>query len=103
MTTWDPDLTANEGPARQPHLANTFAALLASEESGAPEDFAAFGPPIVSEDLIENIVGRVIARISETPARRGDRGRRTAGPSGDRPHQARGARVVGAARRALIR
>ncbi len=69
MTTWDPDLTADEGPARQPHLANTFAALLASEESGAPEDFAAFGPPIVSEDLIENIVGRVIARMSDNAVR----------------------------------
>ena len=25
MTTWDPDLTADEGPARQPDLANAFA------------------------------------------------------------------------------
>ena len=46
MTTWDPDLTADEGPARQPHLATTFAALLAAEESGAPEPILpAFGAP----------------------------------------------------------
>ncbi len=66
MTTWDPDLTADEGPARQPNLANAFAALLAAEEGGDTSAvFPAFAAPVVSDEMIEDIVGRVIARMSD--------------------------------------
>jgi CheY-like chemotaxis protein len=69
MTTWDPDLTADEGPARQPDLANAFAALLAAEEGDTSVAFPAFGVPAVSEDVIEDIVGRVIARMGDNLVR----------------------------------
>jgi hypothetical protein len=69
MTTWDPDLTADEGPARQPHLANAFAALLAAEEGDTSAAFPALGAPVVSEAVIEDIVGRVIARLGDSAVR----------------------------------
>jgi CheY-like chemotaxis protein len=69
MTTWDPDLTADEGPARQPDLANAFAALLAAEEGDTTAVFPAFAAPSVSEDTIEDIVGRVIARMGDSVVR----------------------------------
>jgi CheY-like chemotaxis protein len=69
MTTWDPDLTADEGPARQPHLANAFAALLAAEEGDTSAAFPGFGPPAISEAMIEDIVGRVIARLGDRVVR----------------------------------
>ena len=69
MSTWDPDLTADDGPARQPHLANAFAALLAAEEGGTPATFPAVGAPVVSEAMIEDIVGRVIARLGDSVVR----------------------------------
>ena len=69
MTTWDPELTADEGPARQPHLANAFAALLAAEEGDTSAAFPAFGAPVVSEAMIEDIVGRVIARLGDSVVR----------------------------------
>jgi CheY-like chemotaxis protein len=69
MTTWDPELTADEGPARQPHLANAFAALLAAEEGDTSAAFPAFGVPVVSEAMIEDIVGRVIARLGDSVVR----------------------------------
>jgi CheY-like chemotaxis protein len=69
MTTWDPDLTADDGPARQPHLANAFAALLAAEEGDTSATFPAFGAPAVSEAMIEDIVGRVIARLGDSVVR----------------------------------
>jgi CheY-like chemotaxis protein len=65
MTTWDPDLTADEGPARQPNLANAFAALLAAEEGDTSAAFPGFAAPVVSDEMIEDIVGRVIARMSD--------------------------------------
>jgi CheY-like chemotaxis protein len=67
--TWDPDLTADEGPARQPHLANAFAALLAAEEGDTAAAFPAFGAPAVSEAMIEDIVARVIARLGDSVVR----------------------------------
>ena len=69
MTTWDPDLTADEGPARQPHLANAFAALLAAEEGDTSAAFPAFNVPVVSEAMIEDIVGRVIGRLGDSVVR----------------------------------
>jgi hypothetical protein len=69
MTTWDPDLTADDGPARQPHLANAFATLLAAEEGGTSAAFPAFGVPALSEAMIEDIVGRVIARLGDSVVR----------------------------------
>ena len=66
MNVWDPDLTSDLGPARQPaNLANAFAALLASEESDVPPALEALGGPVVSEDMIEDIVRRVIARMGD--------------------------------------
>jgi CheY-like chemotaxis protein len=69
MTGWDPELTADEGPARQPHLATAFAALLAAEEGDTSAAFPAFGVPVVSEAVIEDIVGRVIARLGDSVVR----------------------------------
>ena len=69
MTSWDPDLTADEGPARQPNLANAFAALLAAEEGDTSVVFPAFAAPVVSDEMIEDIVGRVIARMSDSVVR----------------------------------
>ena len=66
FNAWDPDLTGDDGPARQPHLAVAFAALLAAEE-GHPIPPVAL--PAVSEDLIEEIVRRVIARMSDDAVR----------------------------------
>ena len=71
MNTWDPEMTADFGPARQPDLANAFAALLAAEEgTGAPPSLAALGvPTAVSEDMIDDIVRRVIARMTDSAVR----------------------------------
>ena len=69
MATWDPDLTADEGPARQPHLANAFAALLAAEEGDTSAAFPGFGPPALSDEMIEDIVNRVIARLGDSIVR----------------------------------
>jgi CheY-like chemotaxis protein len=69
METWDPDMTAGFGPARQPHLANAFAALLAAEEGDGAGALDALGVPAVSEQVIEDIVRRVIARMSEDVVR----------------------------------
>jgi CheY-like chemotaxis protein len=74
VVAWDPELTTEFAPARQPHLANAFAALLAAEEGhGVPPDLAIFMPPApaaVSEDTIEEIVRRVIARLADDSMRR---------------------------------
>jgi CheY-like chemotaxis protein len=71
METWDPDMTAGFGPARQPHLANAFAALLAAEEGDGPASLDALGvpAPAVSEQMIEDIVRRVIARMGDDVVR----------------------------------
>jgi CheY-like chemotaxis protein len=72
MTSWDPDLTAGFGPAK-PHLANAFAALLAAEQGQVvPQPGVALAPPPqrLSEDVIEDIVERVIARLADDAVRR---------------------------------
>lgn len=72
MTSWDPDLTAGFGPAK-PHLANAFAALLAAEQGQvvAPPGVGLAPPPQrLSEDVIEDIVERVIARLADDAVRR---------------------------------
>jgi CheY-like chemotaxis protein len=71
MTSWDPDLTAGFGPAK-PHLANAFAALLAAEQGQVvPQPGVALAPPArISDDVIEDIVGRVIARLTDDAVRR---------------------------------
>jgi CheY-like chemotaxis protein len=71
MTSWDPDLTADLGPAK-PHLANTFAALLAAEQGDVvPQPDAGFlEPQRLGDDVIEDIVGRVIARMTDDAVRR---------------------------------
>jgi CheY-like chemotaxis protein len=73
LDSWDPDLVGGFAPARQPHLASTFAALLAAEEGyDVPE--AAFGTappaPAINDDVIEEIVRRVVARMGDAETRR---------------------------------
>jgi CheY-like chemotaxis protein len=73
LTTWDPELVGDFGPARQPHLANAFAALLAAEEGHPlPHGAAVLAAPPqrLSDEMIEDIVHRVIARMSEDTVRR---------------------------------
>ena len=70
MTSWDPDLTGDLGPAK-PHLANAFAALLAAEQGEVvPGPPVAPAPLQVSEEMIEDIVRRVIARMADDTVRR---------------------------------
>ena len=72
LTSWDPELASDFAPAHQPHLANAFAALLAAEE-GQPVAEPAFGllpAPRLGEDEIEQIVQRVIARLTDDTVRR---------------------------------
>lgn len=70
MTSWDPDITGDLGPAK-PHLANAFAALLAAEQGEVvPQPGGALAPPQLSEDAIEDIVRRVIARMADDAVRR---------------------------------
>jgi hypothetical protein len=72
VTAWDPELAHDVVPAPQPHLANAFAALLAAEQ-GQPVAEPAFGvlpAPRLGEDEIEQIVQRVIARLTDETVRR---------------------------------
>ncbi|HET7737552.1 MAG TPA: response regulator [Tepidiformaceae bacterium] len=70
LTGWDPDLATGLAPARQPHLAGAFAALLAAEQGQEAPDTALLMPPAaVSEDTIEEIVRRVLARMSDESMR----------------------------------
>ena len=72
VTSWDPELAHDVVPAQQPHLANAFAALLAAEQ-GQPVAEPAFGvlpAPRLGEDEIEEIVQRVIARLTDETVRR---------------------------------
>ena len=61
-------------PIRQPQLADAFAALLAAEEghaSGQVIDLALPPPPaVISEEIIEEIVRRVVARLADDSMRR---------------------------------
>jgi hypothetical protein len=58
--------------AVQPDLANAFSALLAAEQGQpAPEAALAFGPaPRLGEDDLEQIVQRVIVRLTDDTVRR---------------------------------
>jgi CheY-like chemotaxis protein len=70
LNGWDPDLATGLVPARQPHLAGAFAALLAAEQGQDATDTALLMPPAaVSEDTIEEIVRRVLARMSDESMR----------------------------------
>jgi hypothetical protein len=70
LTDWDPDLATGLTPARQPHLAGAFAALLAAEQGQeAPDTALLMAPAAVSEDTIEEIVRRVLARMSDESMR----------------------------------
>jgi CheY-like chemotaxis protein len=73
LASWDPELVGAFGPARQPHLANAFAALLAAEEGHPlPHGAAVLAAPPqrLSDEVIEDIVHRVIARMSDDTVRR---------------------------------
>ena len=71
LTSWDPELASDFGPARQPSLASAFAALLAAEEGHpvAEPDFGLVPAPRLGEDQIEQIVQRVIARLTDDTVR----------------------------------
>jgi CheY-like chemotaxis protein len=72
LSSWDPELAADFGPARQTDLANAFAALLAAEQ-GQPVADPVFGlapAPRLGEDEIEQIVQRVIARLTDETVQR---------------------------------
>jgi CheY-like chemotaxis protein len=70
MTSWDPELSAAAAPARQPHLANAFAVLLAAEE-GTPLPAAVLtAPETIPEETIDEIVRRVLARMADDSMRR---------------------------------
>ena len=71
LASWDPELAADFGPARQPQLANAFAALLAAEEGGPAVDTppAPAMPPAVSEELVEEVVRRVLVRMGDETMR----------------------------------
>ena len=104
LTTWDPDLAGDLAPGRQPHLANAFAALLAAEQ-GEPLPLSALAlapPPSITDDVIEDIVQRVIARMTGDAVRRTvletaerlvreeiDRIKREARSGGSSPHTGR--------------
>ena len=71
LASWDPEIVGDFGPARQPHLANAFAALLAAEEGHPLPQTAVLPPPQrLSDEAIEDIVQRVIARMSDDTVRR---------------------------------
>jgi CheY-like chemotaxis protein len=68
FTNWDPELSDEFGPAKQPHLANAFAALLAAEQGHvvpAPPQ-----PAALSDAAIDAIVERVLARLNDDTLRR---------------------------------
>jgi CheY-like chemotaxis protein len=68
-----PERQADPAPAPQPDLANAFAALLAAEQGQpVPELAFAFAPapaPRLGDDEIEEIVQRVIARLTDETVR----------------------------------
>lgn len=76
LNSWDADVAAGFAPARQPDLANAFAALLAAEE-GLPAPQTAVlpapgmpsAPATITDDTIEEIVTRVLARMSDESMR----------------------------------
>jgi CheY-like chemotaxis protein len=71
LTSWDPDITVGFTPAHQPHLADAFAALLAAEQGHVPPPVAAPppAPAVISEDTIDEVVRRVIARMGDESMR----------------------------------
>jgi hypothetical protein len=73
LANWDADVGVAGAfePARQPHLANAFAALLAAEEGHPiPQTVALPETALMSDDTIEDIVQRVIARMADDSMRR---------------------------------
>ena len=55
LTSWDPEIASDSGPARQPHLASAFAALLAAEEGHpvAEPDFGLVPAPRLTDRELE--------------------------------------------------
>jgi CheY-like chemotaxis protein len=71
LTAWDPETVREFGPARQPHLASAFAALLAAEEGNAAPELAMIALPAeLPEEAIEDIVRRVLLRMGDESMRR---------------------------------
>ena len=77
VTTWDPDVRGDMSPRQPPPLARTFAALLAAEQGEPmPQGDAQFdtaqtiGAGQISDDVIEDIVRRVLARMGDDTMRR---------------------------------
>ena len=70
LSSWDPDLAGDLGPSRQPDLASAFAALLAAEQGHVAAPLAFAAPAPMTDDAIDEIVRRVIARMSDDSMRR---------------------------------
>jgi len=70
LSSWDPDLAGDLGPSRQPDLASAFAALLAAEQGHVAAPLAFAAPAAMTDDAIDEIVRRVIARMSDDSMRR---------------------------------
>ena len=71
--SWETDVAVAEAfeSARQPHLADAFAALLAAEEGHPiPQTVALPETALMSDETIEEIVRRVIARMADDSMRR---------------------------------
>ena len=70
LTSRPPDLAEESGPARDP-LAGAFAALLAAEQGLVPPQALALAPPAapVSDEVIDQIVSRVLARMGDESIR----------------------------------
>ena len=69
-----PPESASPQPLTLPPLADVFAALLAAEQSAPPPQAAPSWPasppaPAISEDLIEEVASRVLARMSDRAIR----------------------------------
>jgi CheY-like chemotaxis protein len=71
ITGWDPDIAGDLAPARQPDLANAFAALLAAEQgTPLPAGAGLAAPTVIAEETIEEIVRRVVDRMGDDAMRR---------------------------------
>ena len=71
--SWDPEPVEGDiAPARQPHLASAFAALLAEEQGEPPPpDAGVYGsPPPITDQVVDDIAQRVIARMGDEAMRR---------------------------------
>ena len=68
LSTWDPDLPGDLGPARQPNLANAFAALLAAGLHGVEKNLKLTAAPITGTNQGAENIQRAPRSLKETTA-----------------------------------